>query len=97
VRKGVCFIKEIFRADGIYSRWGWRGQGAYGVWLLAMEPFRVTVPFTGFSAPSLGGVDYSIFVGLSIAGVLYIMLCRSLDLANERRTVEEEGLLTGVH
>jgi len=90
-------IQEIFRADGIYGPWGWRGQVAYGVSLPAMVPITATVPFTGFIATAVGGVDYSIFVGLPIAGVLYIVLCRSLDLANERRIVEEEGLLTGVH
>jgi len=37
------------------------------------------VPFTGFLATALGRVDYSIFIGLPIAGVLYIVLCRSLD------------------
>ena len=97
VRRGLYSIREIFRPDGIYGRWGWRGQTAYGVALLVMVPFMVTVPFTGSIAAALGGVDYSIFIGLPVAGLLYLALCRSLDLESERRIVEDEGLLTGVH
>ncbi len=97
VRKGQYSIKEIFRSDGIYGRWGWRGQTAYGVAILVMLPFMVTVPFTGPIAAALGGVDYSIFVGLPVAGLLYMALCRNLDLEAERRIVAEEGLLTGGH
>ena len=97
VRRGLYSIKEIFRADGIYGRWGWRGQAAYGIALLAMVPFMVTTPFTGFAATALGGVDYSIFVGLPVAGVLYLIFCRSLDLEAERAIVVAEGMVSGVH
>ena len=97
VRRGLYSIKEIFRPAGMYGRWGWRGQVAYLVALLAMVPFMVTAPFTGFAAHALSGVDYSMFVGLPVAGVLYLVLCRSLDLAAERRVVEAEGLVHGVH
>jgi hypothetical protein len=38
-------------------------------------------------------VDYSIFVGLPVAAALYWLLCRDLDLENERRMVAEEGIL----
>ena len=97
VRRGLYSVKEIFRPDGIYGRWGWRGQCAYAVALLAMVPFMVTTPFTGFAAAALGGVDYSLFVGLPVAGVLYLVFCRSLDLESERALVEAEGMVSGVH
>ena len=97
VRKGNYVISEIFRADGIYGRWGWRGNVAYLVTLAVMAPFMVTTPFTGFAAAALGGVDWSVFIGLPLAGGLYIWLCRDLDLAHERRLVEEEGVLPVVH
>ncbi len=97
VRRGLYSIREIFRPDGIYGRWGWRGQVAYLVALVLMVPFMVTTPFTGWIATALGGVDYSIFVGLPVAGVVYLLLCRDLDLAAERRLVAEEGLLTVSH
>jgi len=97
VRRGGYVIKEIFRADGIYGRWGWRGQLAYGLSLGAMVPFMVTTPFTGPLANALGGVDVSIFVGLPVAGLSYLYFCRTLDLARERVMVVEEGILPVAH
>ncbi len=95
VRHGLYVIGEIFERDGIYGRWGWRGNLAYLVTLAAMVPFMVTTPFTGFAATALGGVDCSLFVGLPLAGFLYLWLCRGLDLVAERRLVAAEGLLSG--
>ncbi len=97
VRKGGYVIKEIFRADGIYGRWGWRGNLAYAISLAVMVPFMVTTPFTGFAAAALGGVDVSIFIGLPVAGLLYVWFCRTLDLATEQRLVDEEGILPVAH
>ena len=94
VRRGLYVIREIFAPNGIYGRWGWRGNVAYVVSLAAMVPFMVTTPFTGFAAVALGGVDCSLFVGLPLAGLLYWWLCRDLDLAGERRMVAQEGLLS---
>ncbi len=93
VRRGAYVVKEIFRRDGIYGRWGWRGNLAYAISLAAMVPFMVTAPFTGFAAHALGGVDYSIFVGLPLAGITYWVFSRSLDLALERKMVDAEGIL----
>ena len=93
VRRGLYVIREIFAPAGIYGRWGWRGNVAYVVSLAAMVPFMVTTPYTGFAATALGGVDYSLFVGLPLAGFLYRWLCRDLDLATERRMVADEALL----
>jgi len=97
VRKGMYSVKEIFNPNGIYGRWGWRGQVAYIVALLVMVPFMVTTPFVGSIANSLGAVDYSIFIGLPVAAILYWFLCRSLDLETEKQMALEEGLITGVH
>jgi NCS1 family nucleobase:cation symporter-1 len=92
VRRGVYVIREIFAPGGIYGRWGWRGNLAYFVALGAMVPFMVTEPFTGFAATRLGGVDCSMFVGLPIAGLLYLWLCRDLDLEAERALAARERL-----
>ena len=97
VRKGLYSVKEIFNPNGIYGRWGWRGQVAYIVALLVMIPFMVTTPFVGFLAEKLGSVDYSIFIGLPVAALLYWFLCRDLDLETEKQMALEEGLITGVH
>jgi NCS1 family nucleobase:cation symporter-1 len=93
VRRGVYVISEIFNPDGIYGRWGRRGIIAYLVGLGAMVPFFVTTQFTGPIAKSLNSVDYSIFVGLPVAGLLYLWLCRDLDLATEVRMARAEGVL----
>ncbi|MGW6709548.1 purine-cytosine permease family protein [Streptomyces sp. NPDC054956] len=98
VRRGLYVVKEIFNPRGIYGRWGWRGNLAYAIGLACMAPFMViTGLFVGPVADNLGGVDYSIFVGLPVSGVLYWLFARSLDLATERRMVREEGLLEPLH
>jgi purine-cytosine permease-like protein len=93
VRRGVYVISEIFNPDGLYGRWGWRGLTAYVVGLGAMVPFFVTSPFTGPLAKQLSSVDYSMFVGLPVAGLLYLALSRSLDLHAEMQAARAEGVL----
>jgi purine-cytosine permease-like protein len=93
VRRGVYVISEIFNPNGIYGRWGWRGLTAYLVGIAAMVPFFVTSQFTGWAAKALSSVDYSMFVGLPVAGVVYWFLCRDLDLGRETRMAREEGVL----
>lgn len=91
VRKGRYVLAEIFNPNGIYGRWGWRGVSAYIIALLAMVPFMVTAPFTGFIASAAGSVDYSVFVGLPVAAGIYLLLCRTLDLAREFEMSKAEG------
>lgn len=87
----------ILSGDALNTLFGVNTNVGYALTLVVMLPFMVTTPFTGFAATALGGVDISIFIGLPLAGVLYLFFCRSLDLAAERRVVAEEGILTGVH
>ncbi|MGY2744226.1 purine-cytosine permease family protein [Pseudarthrobacter sp. O4] len=91
VRKGRYVVSEIFNPDGIYGRWGWRGISSYLIALLAMVPFMVTAPFTGFIAAAAGAVDYSVFVGLPVAAVAYLLLHRTSDLSKEFEMSEAEG------
>lgn len=85
VRHGVYAISEIFKPEGIYGRWGWRGNTAYLLTVAIMIPFMVNSPhFTGFMARRMGDTDYSIFIGLVVAAGLYWVLTRSLDLTAER-------------
>ena len=93
VRRGRYSVLEIFKPGGIYGRWGWRGNTAYLVSLLAMVPFMVTDVYKGRAANALGGVDCSMFVGLALAAALYWLFCRSLDLRDEMAIVSTEGLL----
>jgi len=99
VRRGHYAIAEIFNPHGLYGRWGWRGITAYTVGFLAMVPFFSTGLFTGFAAKALGGADISLFIGLPVAGVLYYVFGRSIDVEAEiviERAEAPELLATGV-
>jgi len=99
VRRGHYAIAEIFNPRGLYGRWGWRGITAYTVGFLAMVPFFSTGLFTGFAAKALGGADISLFIGLPVAGVLYYVFGRSIDVEAEiviERAEAPELLATGV-
>jgi nucleobase:cation symporter-1, NCS1 family len=94
VRRGHYAITDIFRPDGVYGAWGWRGLTAYFVGFAAEIPFMVLPPIAGLSYtgyfPShvTNGVDYSWLVGLVVSGLVYLVLSRSLDLAAERSAIE---------
>ena len=84
----------IFRADGVYGAWGWRGLTAYLVGFAAEIPFMVLPPIAGLSYtgyfPShvTNGVDYSWLVGLAVSGLVYLLLSRSLDVSAEQSAIE---------
>jgi nucleobase:cation symporter-1, NCS1 family len=90
VRRGHYAITDIFRIDGIYSIWGWRGLTAFFAGVIAEIPFMVLgSPFnyTGPAASALSGVDISWAVGLVIAGATYLILARSIDLDAEKAAI----------
>jgi purine-cytosine permease-like protein len=91
VRKGHYAIAEIFRPDGIYGRWGWRGIVSYLVGFVAMVPFFSTGLFSGWVANAAHGADFSLFVGLPVSGVLYWVLSRNIDVAAEQALAEREA------
>jgi NCS1 family nucleobase:cation symporter-1 len=97
VRRGTYVIMDLFRPSGIYGRWGWRGNLAYVITLAIMVPFFVTGPFTGFIATALGGVDYSLFIGVPVAGLLYLWFARGIDLKKEKELAAAEGDLSTQH
>ena len=91
VRRGHYAIAEIFNPHGLYGRWGWRGIVAYIVGFAAMTPFfNVGTLYEGPAAKALGGADISFFIGLPVAGILYYVLARSIDVAAETRVAEAE-------
>jgi NCS1 family nucleobase:cation symporter-1 len=102
VRRGHYAITDIFTPDGVYGTWAWRGLTAYAVGFAAEIPFMVLPPigsihYTGyFPSHVTNGVDYSWLVGLIIAGLVYLVLSRSLNLAAEQAaiTVSERELQT---
>jgi NCS1 nucleoside transporter family len=91
VRRGDYAITEIFKPNGIYRRWNWRGLVSYVVGIAVMVPFfSLGDTFTGPIARALDGADLSLFVGLPISAILYWVLCRNLDLTEERRLAQTE-------
>jgi purine-cytosine permease-like protein len=95
VRRGQYAVSEIFRRDGVYGNWGWRGLVSYGIGIVAMVPFVVTVWFTGPIASMIGGADIALFIGLVASAVAYLLLSRSLDTARERAIAEQDRVDTG--
>ena len=93
VRRGHYAITDIFRPDGVYGIWGWRGLTAYFLGFAAEIPFMVLPPIAGLSYTGwipnhvTNGVDYSWLVGLLVAGLVYLVLSRSLNLTAEQPAV----------
>ena len=57
-----------------------------------MSPFfDVGTLYEGPAANALGGADISFFVGLPVAGLLYYLFTRSVDVAAETRVAEAEA------
>ena len=65
---------------------------AYLIGFGAMVPFfDVGTLFEGAAAKALGGADISFFIGLPVAGVLYWIFTRSIDVEAETRVAEAEA------
>jgi NCS1 family nucleobase:cation symporter-1 len=90
VRRGHYAIAEIFNPHGLYGRWSWRGITAYLVGFAAMLPFFATSKYTGFVANDLNGADISLFIGLPVAGILYYVLAKSIDVEAETVIAQAE-------
>lgn len=88
VRKGHYSVREMFNPNGLYGRWNWRGLVAYFVGFVAMIPFFSTGMYTGTVAKMLGGADIAMVVGLPISTIVYLIACRSMDMADDRAKAE---------
>jgi len=91
VRRGHYAVEEIFKPDGMYGRWGWRGIAAYVIGFAAMVPFFSTPSFTGPVAKAIDGADLSMFIGLPVSGILYLVFARSIDVEAETRVAQREA------
>ena len=95
VRHGHYAIMDIFRPNGIYGVWSYRGLIAYGIGFAAEIPFMVLLNlvtfksyYTGPLASDLNSVDISWIVGAVVTFVVYLLLTRNLDLAGEQAAIE---------
>lgn len=89
VRKGQYSVREIFRANGIYGKWNWRGITAYLISFVSMIPFMYLPFYQGPVAAWFGGVDYAFFVGIPVGGILYWLFCRGLDVKSELLLIKD--------
>jgi nucleobase:cation symporter-1, NCS1 family len=87
VRRGQYSVVDLFKIDGLYGRWSWRGLTAYTTALLVAAPFLTFSFYTAPLAKQLGGVDISFVVSLVVAGGIYLLATRSLDLESERGVI----------
>lgn len=88
VRRGRYSVREMFKPDGIYGLWNWRGIVSYTITFVVMVPFMNLSFYEGPIAAALGGVDIAFFVGIPIGCLIYWLLCRSLDLTVEHKVLE---------
>jgi NCS1 family nucleobase:cation symporter-1 len=95
VRRGHYAITDIFRPNGIYGMWSYRGLIAYAAGFAAEIPFMVLLNlvtfksyYTGPLAQDLNSVDISWIVGAVVTGVVYLLLTRNLDTAAEQAAID---------
>jgi purine-cytosine permease-like protein len=95
VRHGHYAIMDIFRPNGIYGVWSYRGLIAYAVGFAAEIPFMVLLNpvtlksyYTGPLANDLNSVDISWIIGALVTFVVYLLLTRNLDVASEQAAIE---------
>jgi len=95
VRHGHYAVMDIFRPNGIYGMWSYRGLIAYAAGFAAEIPFMVLLNlvtlksyYTGPLAKDLNSVDISWIVGAVVTGVVYLLLTRNLDVAAEQAAIE---------
>jgi nucleobase:cation symporter-1, NCS1 family len=95
VRRGHYSIIDIFKPNGIYGVWSYRGLVAYAIGFAAEIPFMVLLNlvtlksyYTGPLASDLNSVDISWIVGAVVTFVAYLLLTRNLDVAAEQTAIE---------
>lgn len=89
VRRGRYSIAEMFRRDGVYGLWNWRGIATYLVTLLIMVPFMNLGFYVGPVAELLGGVDIAFFVGIPVGWTLYWLLCLTQNIPAELESIKD--------
>lgn len=91
VRHERYAIRELFKPNGLYGGWAWRGLTAYGIGFAVMIPFMNTTNiWEGPVAKSLSGGDLSPFIGFPVAAILYYLISRDIDVAHEFRIADEQ-------
>ena len=93
VRRGHYPILDLVKPNGIYGIWGSPRPDRLRCRVRREIPFMVLPPIAGLSYTGwipnhvTNGVDYSWLVGLLVAGLVYWILSRSLDLTAEQAAI----------
>ncbi len=90
VRRGKYVISELFKANGIYGQWNWRGLTAYAVGAVSMIPFYNLSFYEGPATKALGGADISVLVGIIVSAVVYYVLAHGADTAENVLVHDEQ-------
>jgi nucleobase:cation symporter-1, NCS1 family len=90
VRRGKYVISELFKVDGIYGQWNWRGLTAYAVGAVSMIPFYNLSFYEGPATKSLGGADISFLVGIVVSAVVYYVLAHGTVTAESALVHDEQ-------
>ena len=88
VRRGHYAIADLFTPAGIYGAWSWRGLVAFTAGVAAEIPFVDLPFFVGPAAEAMGEVDIAFVVGMLVAGVTYVAVTRTLNVAAELAMIE---------
>ena len=96
VRRGHYAITDLFRIDGIYGVWAWRGLVAYAVGFAVEIPFMYIYNLFTFKtyyegpfAKDLNNVDIAWIAGLIATSITYVIVTRSFNPASEQAAIEE--------
>jgi purine-cytosine permease-like protein len=93
IRRGHYAVTDLFSPAGIYGVWAWRGLAAYAAGIAAEVPFMVLPDLGGWSytgplARQLAGTDIAWMVGLVVSGLVFVVLARGTNQAQEAAAVE---------
>jgi NCS1 family nucleobase:cation symporter-1 len=89
VRHGHYAITDLFTPSGIYRAWGGRGIAAYLIGIAVEIPF-MGLPglYESWGWQKLNYVDISWMLGLVVAGFVYFLLSRRIDVVAEEPAIE---------
>jgi purine-cytosine permease-like protein len=76
IRRGKYVISELFKINGIYGQWNWRGLAAYVLGVASMIPFYNLSFYEGPATKSLGGADIAFIVGIVVSAIAYYLFAR---------------------
>lgn len=92
IRGGRYAVPDLFKSDGIYGTWSWRGLTSYAIAFAGSVPFfNLPGLYEGPIARLLGGVDISWAPGLALAATTYLVVMRRFNVAAEAGMIQRSN------